>query len=352
MGTVSDKLNYLAETKEEIKSSIETMGVTVSSDTTFREYADKITDISKDADATAANILQGKTAYAGGQKITGTTPQLVLATPTLELASDTGIITATVTQTQDGFVPAGMASNTYPLGTNTASDLTVDGATVTAAAGYYPNSVSKSVTTTTQPTPSISVSSSGLITASYTPAVGYNSSTTALSTTKQLSTKAATTYTPTTSNQTIAKGYYLTGIQTIKGDSNLVAANIVSGVSIFGVSGTYSGYQFYQGTSLDDLVKATTTAIVIDFPSGYTGSELVAFACQLYSRSQGRDLFVYWDPYRDDVYAACADTDDLYGLSCDGELVSDGTYASISFESRIGLALSYWSWLRYTIVYS
>ena len=51
-------------------------------------------------------------------------------------------------------------------------------------------------------------------------------------------TKGATTYTPTTTNQTISAGTYLTGAQTIKGDSNLVASNIKSGVSIFGVNGT------------------------------------------------------------------------------------------------------------------
>ena len=35
--------------------------------------------------------------------------------------------------------------------------------------------------------------------------------------------KAAATYTPTTSNQTIAASQYLNGAQTIKGDANLVA---------------------------------------------------------------------------------------------------------------------------------
>ena len=53
-------------------------------------------------------------------------------------------------------------------------------------------------------------------------------------------TKGAQTYTPTTTNQTISSGRWLTGAQTIKGDANLVASNIKSGVSIFGVSGSYS----------------------------------------------------------------------------------------------------------------
>lgn len=53
--------------------------------------------------------------------------------------------------------------------------------------------------------------------------------------------KAAATYTPKTSDQSIASGQYLNGTQTIKGDVNLVAGNIKSGVSIFGVTGTYTG---------------------------------------------------------------------------------------------------------------
>lgn len=52
-------------------------------------------------------------------------------------------------------------------------------------------------------------------------------------------TQAAKTWTPTTSNQTIASGTFLTGTQTIKGDANLKAENIKDGVSIFGITGSY-----------------------------------------------------------------------------------------------------------------
>ena len=51
----------------------------------------------------------------------------------------------------------------------------------------------------------------------------------------------ARTYTPATTNQTIQAGYYLSGAQTIQGDYNLRATNIRSGVTIFGVTGTYEG---------------------------------------------------------------------------------------------------------------
>lgn len=53
-------------------------------------------------------------------------------------------------------------------------------------------------------------------------------------------TKNAATYIPKTTDQSIASGQYLSGTQTIKGDANLVAGNIKSGVSIFGVTGTYA----------------------------------------------------------------------------------------------------------------
>lgn len=94
--------------------------------------------------------------------------------------------------------------------------------------------------TATQATPSISVSSGGLITASATQTAGYVASGTK-SATEQLTTQAAQTITPGTTDRIIASGTYLTGAQTIKGDANLAANNIKSGVSIFGVAGSYEG---------------------------------------------------------------------------------------------------------------
>ena len=149
---------------------------------------------------------------------------------------------------------------TGSIQTKTTSDLTVSGATITAPAGYYASSASKTVATggvsvpatSITANPSINVSSSGLITAttaasqSVSPSIteGYITTGTAGtitvsgSATEQLVTKAATTYTPTTSDQTIAAETYLIGAQTIKGDSNLQAQNIASGVTIFGVTGS------------------------------------------------------------------------------------------------------------------
>lgn len=174
-----------------------------------------------------AKMLNGYTAYADGTKYTGS------------IASKSG------------------------------SDLTASGDTVTVPAGYYGSAASKAVGAGSATTPATSItanptisvdSSTGEISASVsasqsvTPTVsaGYVSSGTAGtvsvsgSKTSQLTAKAAATYTPGTSDQTIAAGQYLTGAQTVKGDADLVAANIKSGVTIFGVSGSLSAASISQ----------------------------------------------------------------------------------------------------------
>lgn len=113
-----------------------------------------------------------------------------------------------------------------------------------------------------QATPSITVSSAGLITASATQEAGYVSAGTK-SATQQLDTQAAQTITPGTSNKTIASGRYLTGTQTIKGDPNLIAENIKKGVSIFDVTGTHEGGAVVQkktgAFTLDEYGEATVS---------------------------------------------------------------------------------------------
>ena len=95
-------------------------------------------------------------------------------------------------------------------------------------------------------------------------------------------TKGAQTYTPTTTNQTISSGRWLTGDQTIKGDANLVAANIKSGVSIFGVNGNYSGqYKFSYFSGITpysssefripvDSDIAQVVGLCVKFTNGFT----------------------------------------------------------------------------------
>ena len=208
-----------------IKSGINIFGVPGSS---------KVVDTT-DATAASGDILSGKTAYVNGSKVTGTIANL------------------------------------------SAANLTASGSTITVASGYYSASaVSKSIsagsattpakTITATATPSlnsstgvVSVSVSGSSSITPTVSAGYVSSGTAGTVTVtgssslQLATLSAQTYTPGTQDITIAAGKYLTGAQTIQGDSNLQSGYIVSGKSIFGVNGTLS---------LPTITQDTTTKVL------------------------------------------------------------------------------------------
>ena len=144
---------------------------------------------------------------------------------------------------------------TGSIPTKTGSNLSASGDTVTVPAGYYASQATKSVQAGSATAPaSVSGTSASVSagtntitltkTVSITPSVsaGYVSSGTAgsssVSLTASVTTQAAQTITPGTSDQTIASGTYLTGATTVKGSSSLVASNIVSGASIFGVEGT------------------------------------------------------------------------------------------------------------------
>ena len=70
--------------------------------------------------------------------------------------------------------------------------------------------------------------------------------------TQSLTTRGAKTWTPSTKAQSIPSGTYLTGTQTIEGDTDLAPQNIRSGVSIFGVGGSLT-IQSLGGYSKSDI---------------------------------------------------------------------------------------------------
>ena len=142
--------------------------------------------------------------------------------------------------------------------------------------------------------------------------------------TQSITTKVAQTYTPGTADQSIAAGQYLSGAQTIKGDANLISANILSGKSIFGVVGSLTpGKKYATGTTINSATQSIfirssggekpgqfikvsnlnlgfTPRIILYYCTQYPGDVFVyfrdGFANQSYT-VMARDTYLYADKY-------------------------------------------------------
>lgn len=252
---------------------------------------------------------------------------------------------------------------TGTIATKTSSNLTVSRNTVTAPAGYYAESASKAVSSggVNAPTlynnipPTILVSSGGLITAtvpnitlSYGSNEGYVYDSTQTATiqmsqtgktytaTKQLTTKAATTYTPTTTSQTIASETYLTGAQTISGDSNLVAENIKKDVNIFGVTGTYEGGATYTAT-----ITPMSTGTVGGAYARYPGSSGTKYYTRgdTFGIEAGTVIFLYAMAERSEAGIYVNGTRVAYSSMYDGGTTSYNY--TVPANTNVSIQLSY-----------
>lgn len=204
-----------------------------------------------DANAAAGNILSGKTAYVNGAKVTGTMNNY--SNNALWINTDNGSFS--------------VGSYTYSSG-ETTNEMVIF---KSKHSGYFDTNTKFLFDKRSDIAPSIKAGTNFFgVTGTFTndanaAAANILKDKTAYvkgnKVTGTIPSKGAATYTPSTSNQTIAAGNYLSGAQTIKGDANLVAGNIKKGVSIFGVSGTY----IPTGTNAGIHINETTNYCGVDW---------------------------------------------------------------------------------------
>ena len=167
--------------------------------------------------------------------------------------------------------------------------------------------------------------------------------------------KSAATYTPGTSDQSIASGQYLNGTQTIKGDSNLTAGNIKSGVKIFNVTGSYAGSSSSGSTNTsdatataDDIAKGKTAYVQGKKVTGKL-TEYLAGETLSYYTSGDEEITIKRDSDSDNISIKihCFDDDKIMRhnsyikLGADAILFGDATAADVAkgktFTSAAGV---------------
>lgn len=219
-----------------------------------------------DATATANDIAKDKTAYVGGEKVTGSLPlanSLTFSSAVASWDSQNSKLMLSGTNSIRCIVPTKGTSKMYctgdKLGDAAASDV-AEGKTFTSSAGLKVTGTAKASVPTLQ----------------------------------------AKTVTPSAAEQTVTPDSSYDGLSsvTVEGDANLVPGNIKSGVSIFGVVGSFEGSggggssnncEAYHITSASAKLNFTTTGTVKvwgygTLTSGY-GTSVCAFVGDGYYKS-------------------------------------------------------------------
>lgn len=184
--------------------------------------------------AAAEDILAGKKSVdATGAEITGT-------------MTNRGAWTSTKTSNGSVTIPAGYH--------NGSGEVTVNVSTSTSAGALDTPSINFD-TTNGKFTATSKVKTSGYISTSETKTASYT-----------ITRYLGGEYTPTKASKTVSlTGKYCTGNVVIKGDNNLVPENIKSGISVFGVAGSYTG----DGGNVISITSSRTWDSTLDSSFDY-----------------------------------------------------------------------------------
>ncbi len=122
--------------------------------------------------------------------------------------------------------------------------------------------------------------------------------------------QAAQTIMPGTATQTIPGGRILTGTQVIPGDANLAAENIRSGVTIFGVTGTYEGGGSMNVMTLYAQTNASSVLNNTLYLDSARTQDLTAYYNYdyeaVYNALKGADVIEIYGTYRNDKHFVIA----------------------------------------------
>lgn len=261
------------------------------------------TDTSDATLTSGDQMLEGVSAYSKGKKYSGTIPTKDVATPSISVSSD-GLITAkniqpagytsgaTKTATQQLTVQAtktvtpttaeqtAVDSGVYTTGAVKVGAIQTEAKNITSNGTHTPTSGKyfSSVTVDVQPslqTKTVTPSESAQTVSADSSYQGLSSVTVNAISNQYIGSgitqKTKATIMPSTVDQTLEAGQYLAGDQTIKGDANLLAENIKSGVTIFGVEGTHTG-----SGGVDTSDATATSADILSGKTAYVnGAKIV-----------------------------------------------------------------------------
>lgn len=249
--------------------------VSLTEKTKYYTFPSGVTNTSN-ATAAASEILSGETAYVNGSKVTGTMPNNGGVSPVSLIAGESYTI-------PEGYHDGTGVVRALSLSSQTNGNATAEHILLNKVAyvkgsriiGAMPNNgavIAQIIPVWDSKT-------------SYTIPEGYHDGTGSVSINTQTK-----TVTPTKDGLTVTPGIMnvLTKV-TVNGDANLVAGNIKSGVSIFGVTGTYEGSSGSSGIGEDPNGMPTRTVHLCDIDGmthqitymGYEDGELVEKTAEL-----------------------------------------------------------------------